>query len=192
MLIKFLSNSVEQHVENSVGRALIAGSLAVEVKPPAPAPPTPVWSVRRDTSGFVFIEMKLGTMGPGATSPTAPRFVATYQGDPDKIHDRKNSAGRYSSAFGRPVPKEIVEEYKRARRNPDVVRPDHSKITDDYNKDHAETLAAMNRQAFKPVVAEHEALDAQANKEANKNLPVLVTPANKDGRFQPAYFLKDE
>src|SRR5260370_42547220 len=115
MVIKFLSNGAEQHVSHEVGRGFIAAGLAQEIKPPAPAPLTPVWSVRRDMSGFVLIEMKLGTMGAGSSSPTAPRFVATYQGEPDKIHDRKNSAGPYSSAFGRPVPKEIVDEYRRAR-----------------------------------------------------------------------------
>ncbi len=185
MLVRFLSNNVEHHCSNEVGRALIAEGRAVEVKPPAPAPPTPVWSVRRDVNGFVFIEMKLGVMGPGATSPTAPRFVATYQGDPDRIHDRKNSAGPYSSAFGRPVPKEIVQEYKRARKNPDAVRPEN-KVTDDYNRDMADKLAVKNREAFKPKVSENDALE-----ETKKSLPVLFTPSDKDGRFQPAYFVEE-
>ncbi len=179
MLIKFLSNGVQQHVENSVGRAMIAGSLAVEVKPPAPVPPTPVWSVRRDPSGYVLIEMKLGCMGAGSPSPNSPRFVATFKGDPDKIHDRKDHTGKlYSSAFGRPVPLQIVNEYRWARQNPDAVRP-VSSVTDDYNKDHAEKLARLNQQAYKPVISEHDALEAQDGH--NREVAMGATPVSQDG-----------
>ena len=169
MLIKFLSNGVQQHVENSVGRALIAGSLAVEVKPPAPAPPIPVWDVVLDQSGFVCIKLTLGRLGKSPENPqgTSPKSVQFYQGDPAKIHDRKYpDGGVYSSAFGRPVPDDVLRAYIAARRNPDVCLP-VPRTDDGYNKEHARDKAQADQRtklrACAALIPEAQALAAQAN-----------------------------
>jgi len=185
--IKYLNNNSEDHVDRNLGRSLIRAGLAVEIVPPPAPPPIPVWSVRRNnSSGFVLIKMELGVVGAGAykndVDPqtrevrrvavmTTPKLEAFFDGDPAFIHDRKFPDGKpYSSVFGRAVPEEIVKEYKRARRNPDACRP-VSTVTDDYNKDHAATLAKMNQTAFEPVISEHESLAAA---QAGKSLPVLL------------------
>ncbi len=145
MLVRFLSNNVEHHCNNEVGRALIAEGRAVEVKKPAPPPPEPVWTVCLDPSGYVAIKLELGKLGPSPENPqgTSPKSVQWYQGDPKTIHNRKYADGTpYSSAFGRPVPKEVVDEYRRARRDPEVCRPVDT-VTDDTNRDMAALLKSL-------------------------------------------------
>lgn len=174
MRIKFLNNGVEKDVQNAVGQGFIDAGLAEKVQKAAPVW-QPVWSIEREASnGFVFIKMKLGVMGEGAPGGAAtPRVVQTYSGDPDKIHDRKDSTGRnYSSAFGRPVPDEILKEYKKAWKNPGArkqagptTRPEER--VNDYNVEMAKDLARMNAKPL-PAISESEAIEAQVESERER------------------------
>lgn len=170
MRIKFLSTGAEQDVPNWYGKAEIAAGRAEEVKRAAPVW-TPNWSVERDAAnGYVFVRMTMGAMGEGAPGGAGtPRVVQTYAGDPDLIHDRRDSTGRaYCSSFGRPVPDEILKEYRKAWKNPDARRPTGPKTTDDWNKDMAEKLAHKNSLPL-PAVSESEALEAHAAQQREKN-----------------------
>jgi len=201
MKVKFLSNGLEQHVSGEVGRGFITAGLAEEVKP-APAPPiVPEWSVIRDESGFVAIKMTLGKLGNGAlvATPTillghrqpkavpgntagTPKYVAFYQGDPDTIHDRRRWTAQgqtgelYCSAFGRPVPEDIVNQYRKARKNPKACAPAMPLIPihhsgNDSMKSEMEFRNAPEK-LFKPSVTEHEAITAEESSERAK-LPTL-------------------
>jgi hypothetical protein len=192
MLIKF-QNGNEQHVSNEVGRGFITAGLAEEVKKVV-VPAVPQWSVIRDASGYVAIKLELGTIGPGATArddggnpvrgvkPT-PQSVSFYHGDPDSIHDRRRWTAQgptgepYCSAFGRQVPAEIIDQYRKARKDKKACAPAmpllpiHSNANDD-----ARAEAAFRNSAeklFKPVVPEHEAL---ADYDTNSQLPTIVIP----------------
>jgi hypothetical protein len=197
MLIRFLSNGAEQQVSNEVGRGFITAGLAEEVQK-VPAPKLePSWSVIRDESGYAAIKMELGTMGPGVLvrrhgdepqghrlplisklQPT-PQTVAYYHGDPDKIHDRMDWRKQvYCSCFGRPVPKEIVEQYRKARKNPKACAPAMPLKLRNRN-DNAEMAQEMDRRnapekLLRPVITEHEALAAEEAKSATL---VVVPPA---------------
>jgi hypothetical protein len=190
MLIKFLSNGVEQQCENAVGRGFIAAGLAEEVKKAPPAPLVPGWSVIYDESKYVAIKMELGFLGSGALvrsngkdrlgphliSATVPiaQTVAYFHGDPDKIHDRRDHTGQaYCSSFGRPVPVKVIEQYRAARRrNPKACAPlmPYRVMEHEGNAAMAKTL--KNRDVYKPVVTEHEALESQGR----DSLPVIVVP----------------
>jgi hypothetical protein len=177
MRIKFLSTNAEQEVPNWYGKAEIAAGRAEEVKKPTIGQLQPVWSVEV-AHGFVRIVMKLGTMGAGAPGGAAtPRIVQTYSGDPDLIHDRKDSNGRkFCSAFGRPVPDEILKEYRKAWKNPQARKPEGPKVTDDYNKVMAADLARRQTRPFVPV-SETEALDA--HEAVGKDKGIMVPPPGR-------------
>jgi hypothetical protein len=183
MHIKFLSNGMEQHVSGEVGRGFITAGLAEEVKKVV-VPIVPRWSVIHDESGYVAIKMELGQ-----TKNDLGKFVAQsvafYHGDPDSIHDRHQWAPQgqtgepYCSAFGRPVPKEIIDQYRKARKNPKACAPaiPLRPIHHTGNDTHRAEMEFRNQpeKLFKPVVPEHEALAAEEAKEGN-TIPPLVIP----------------
>jgi hypothetical protein len=192
VLIKF-TNGNEQHVSGEVGRGFITAGLATEVKKVI-EPVVPEWSVILDESGFVAIKMELGSIGPGAiaahtkgrtpvrgTKPT-PQTVAFYQGDPDSIHDRRRwtpqgqTGELYCSAFGRPVPEDIVKQYRKARKNPKACAPAMplKSIHHIGNDSMKSEMAFRNdpQKLFRPVVLEHEALAAEESSEGAK-LPLI-------------------
>jgi hypothetical protein len=196
MHIKFLSNGMEQHVSGEVGRGFITAGLAEEVKKVA-VPIVPLWSVILDESGYVAVKMELGTLGPGALVTSAasssvdrklisatvstPRTVAFYHGDPDSIHDRKDWRGQvYCSAFGRPVPKEIIDQYRKARKNPKACAPaiPLRLIHHTGNDTHRAEMEFRNQpeKLFKPVVPEHEALAVE--EESNQIPPIVIEALN--------------
>lgn len=190
MHIKFLNNGAESHVSNEVGRGFITAGLAEEVKKAAPVW-QPVWSIERDMSnGFVFVRMKLGVLGEGAAGGAGTaRVVQTYAGDPDLIHDRRDSTGRvYSSAFGRPVPDEILKEYKRAWKNPDWRKPEstyeNAMRTDDTNSEQAKDLARMKAKPL-PAISETDAVEAHAAVERERTAvePTIIRRVPSDTRL---------
>jgi hypothetical protein len=177
MLIKF-QNGNEQHVSGEVGRGFITAGLAEEVKKVI-VPVVPVWSIVRDASGFVAIKLEIGQMGPGASviangenlargaKPT-PQSVSFYHGDPDSIHDRRRWTAQgptgeaYCSAFGRQVPKEIIDQYRKARKDKKACAPAMPllPIHHNGNEDHKAAMVVANHpdKLYRPVVSEHEAL----------------------------------
>jgi hypothetical protein len=175
VLIRFLSNGTEQQVQNEVGRGFITAGLAEEVKKVIP-PVVLDWSVIRDESGYVAIKMELGQAND--LGKFVAKGVSFYHGDPDKIHDRKDWRGQvYCSAFGRPVPGEFIEQYRKARKNPKACAPaiPLRPIHHTGNDTHRAEMEFRNQpeKLFKPVIPEHEALAAE--EESNK-IPTIVFP----------------
>lgn len=192
MKVKFLSNGLEQHVSGEVGRGFITAGLATEVKAVPVPPAVPQWSVIVDESGFVAIKMELGSIGSAKGSAPvhgmkpAPQTVAFYQGDPDSIHDRRRwtpqgqTGELYCSAFGRPVPEDIVKQYRKARKNPKAVAPAMplKPIHHNGNDSMKSEMAFRNtpEKLFKPAVPEHEAIAAEESSEGAKIQPLVIDP----------------
>lgn len=139
MLIRYLTNGVEQHVQNQLGRSLIAAGLAQEIPPKgslldqtrarlaaqmgsAPAL-EPKWAVvtepyadLQDPNKHVLaIRMDLG------------KQTSHFFGYPDQVNAKKEWDGgcRYLNGFGREVPEEIAKEYRRQwKANKHLRAPD--------------------------------------------------------------------
>lgn len=144
MKIRYTTNGVESHVQPSIGKELVKAGIAVEVArdasdgpPPPPrvydpsCVPQPEWSVgtrdNLDKGQCLAVVMRL------------PNAISFYTGTPQGLNDR---------VFGRPVPKEIREEYtKRWKGAPGLrgaydPRPGEGHAG---NQKAAEELAEANR-----------------------------------------------
>ncbi len=190
--IKYHNNGAESHVRPELGRELIRAGLAVEIPNKSLAeslreqhrPMTPEWSVIRDEGGYVAIKMEMGTTSghnivgghldprqKSVVTKSTPSRVGYFSGDPKKIHDRKNSAGEFCSAFGLPVPQEIIDQYarlwaKESNRAPQMPYSLSAMAISDANKEHAERLAKKNADdkvvaAARPDVQEKQVVAAQ-------------------------------
>lgn len=148
MLIRYLNNRVEQHVENQLGRSLITAGIAEQVSKEFVLP-EPAWSVVYDPAGYVAIKMELGTLQPNSAGGRPQVMtVAFFNGDPKYIHNRRDHLGNeFCSAFGRSVPSEIIKEYKKARKTarPERITPPAQVPDNEYNRDQAATLNHLNQ-----------------------------------------------
>jgi len=81
---------------------------------PLPAWATPRWNVVLFKNAFWAIQMDIGQQR------------GFYFGPPDQIHNKRDNQGnRYSSVFGRAVPADVLEAYKRAyKANPEQTVED--------------------------------------------------------------------
>lgn len=200
MLVKYLNNGVQQHVENALGRSLITAGLAEEVKKQAVVP-EPVWSVVFDPGGYVAIRMEMGVLAPNSIGAKPQAMtVAFYNGDPKFIHDRRDHAGNaFCSAFGRRVPDEVLSEYKKVRKaaRPERLAPALPHVPDsEYNRDMAASLERLNQaqrqRAENLPKSEREALiaegfspDGQGTGRTTVDGVVLVIPSGNGptGKF---------
>jgi hypothetical protein len=126
MRIKYLNNSVEDHVERNLGQSLIRAGLAVAVGAeenssrlpkyqPASAP-APQWEVCVHT-GIGTGEKVL------CIRMTLPHSVVDYFGPPENANAVKRWDGgqRFLNGFGCAVPDDILKQYKRSyKENPNL------------------------------------------------------------------------
>jgi hypothetical protein len=154
MKIRILASGEIRHIDNSTGSALISAGLAELISKsdsPAPQPgdykpPQPKWSVIVVTlettitlagrqQKFLAIRREVSRPLAGQRRNSQPGVVSYTLGGftdsswcslpPDFVHDKKYANGEvFCSAFGCPVPPEILAEYKRQwKANPDLRAP---------------------------------------------------------------------